>query len=426
MLLLAALAPLLVLVCATRIAVAQRPEPKVDSKAGPVLVGDGVLALEPLGDRTPQQVTRIQTATLLVPSVTLPLYDLVQVVWENDWYDFDRSMGLTYPDDVLSTELELQVTPGVTVIWGVYEDTGQKFVGFRPPEPNGEADYDVFMAYTSSVGTVFTDSNDITYYFRVERQEGSNLSTGALGGWLTTGYFQFTATMIFPDPFEFEWATAIPTDVLTYTIEPGPEPHWIRWDVKNAVSFYASVIVRDPRFHSDLVIQDLYLDPPSPMAGRPVKVVAVVRNDGLAMPDTYFYTEWYLYPVGLGPPGDPDDHDYGWCGEPGNCGSGRYQFIFDADPSTPDHPDPDFPDPVLTEQLLPGELFTLTRIYQFPSVGTFDLYAQVDVDVQHSYPAHGPNVEMNDSNNIFGPLQITVIPNDGSGVVYLPLILRNH
>ncbi len=417
--------PLLLLVWITQVAVAQRDD--LAAKRPPaVTLGDGV---QVLGDaatlRVPQNVIRIQTATLLVPPVDPP-YDLVPVTWQNDWRGFSTSMGLKYPTDVMTQDVVVLVEPP-TLTWEFWPEVNT--VAFLPPTNVVPFTYNVFLAYTTSVGTVFTDDNDVTYNFQVKRRDSNNLLDGSLGGWLTTGYFQFTATMVFPPPFEFVWATAIPTDILSYTLEPGPDPHWVSWNVQDAVSFRGNVTLRDPRYHSDLVVESLTVDPPSPVAGDPAMVTAVVRNVGEVHPDTFFYTEWYARPVGYGPPENPDDHYYGWCAfpPPGDCGNGgvgRYEFIFDAVPATIDHPLPAFPDPVLA--LGPGQAVTLSRVYWFPVPGTVDLWAQVDVDVQHTGLTYGPNLEMNESNNVLLGPTITVLPGSSTRRVFLPLVLRSR
>jgi len=399
--------PLVVLVLVTQVAIAQSGEP-VDPQYE-VFLPDGVCI--------PQDIVRVQTATLLPPPA-LPLYDWVRTRWQNDWYDFSRDISLLYPSDVVSSEVVFETAPP-TITWEFRENPPR--VAFTAPS---SGTFDVFMEYTTTTGLRYSPNPTTTILLESIRLENTNLVSVGIGGFLSTGYFLFTSTLIFPPPYEFVWATAVPTNIITYTLDPASEPHWLRWNLEEVVSFMGTVMVRDTRLHSDLVIEDFYFEPPNPVAFSPVTVTAVISNHGDVMPDLpYFYTEWYARPPWYtGPPVNPDDHDYGWCGDPGDCADGRYEFIFDADLGTPDHPLPAFPDPVLA--LIPGQSVVLTRVYAFPAAGDYELWAQVDVDLQHSAPAYGPNLESDEGNNVAGPLSLTVIPTDWG--IYLPLVMRNY
>lgn len=415
------LAPLILLILVTQVVVAQQGE-LADSGSLPEPIGE-LGPMDPAHTSIPQSVTRVQTATLLPQSD--PLTSPIPTRWENLWLGFDVPMFLVYPQDVVSSEVHVQVFPPTVTV--VFTDLLKQVRFFPPPSV---PEYDVFIIYTTTVGLVYTDSDGTRLEFNTTRFDDEGRFRAQIGGWLNTGYFLFTSTLNFPDPYRFLWATAIPTNILTYTLEPSPEPHWIQWALSDVVSFLGKVDIRDVRVRSDLVMDDVYIDPVGTVtvtAGIPVLVKAVVRNQGEVMPDLpYFYTEWYARPVGYGPPADPDDHDYGWCARPGDCGNGgigRYQFIFDADPGTPDHPLPAFPDPVPT--LRPGESTELERTYIFFTPGTYELWAQADVDIQHDAPPHGPNLELDEGNNVAGPLTIVVEPNPDFGGVYLPIIVRN-
>ena len=401
-LLLAIGAPLLVLVWITQVADAQRSDPVEPPPADASQIGE-VNWLYPAGNHEVLNVTRIQTATI-IPPVELD-YSQVKTAWQNDWRDFQGQLKISYPEDVISSELVVIVNPA-TVTWLISEPVHQ--VHTWPP---AGLEYDVFMAYTTEVGLRFYDPIEGMWLrYGAERYEDSNLVEAHLGGWLTEGYFAFTSTLFFPDPYQFEWASAIPTTILTYT--RGLD--WIRWSLDDVVSFRGDILLRDVRMRSDLVIDDFYLEPAGPViVGWPVTVTAVLTNLGDVMPNTYFYTEWYARPLGVGPPAGPDDHDYGWCGDVPECsGTGRLEFVFDGVLSTTDSI---YPDPVVETRMRPGAPLTLTQVYTFMEEDTFDLYAQVDVDVEDlcfpGDPCHGRNLEWDEENNVaaLGEVQIHVL-----------------
>ncbi|CAG0970195.1 hypothetical protein ANRL4_01203 [Anaerolineae bacterium] len=134
----------------------------------------------------------------------------------------------------------------------------------------------------------------------------------------------------------------------------------------------------------DLIVQSISVNPSSPVPNQPIVVTATLRNQGTAAATRRFDTDVY------------DDHtpaacnDYGW-------------------------------DYASTNSLAVGQVVTLTFTHGgFATAGTHSFYAQVDSGCDVS--------ESNETNNIYGPLQVQVAPTatlpvrSGWNLVTLPLL----
>jgi hypothetical protein len=336
--------------------------------------------------------------------------------WTNHWKGFVGEKSLFYPLDVFPADVMISIEPPTMPYAFEHRlEADYHYVIVRLNPTTTITPYNVLMAYTTTEGlTSLSGENDI--FLGARRVSDSNIVNGSIGGWIEGGFFEFTSTMIFPEPYQFEWATAIPTDIVTYTLDSAPEPHWVQWNLQQVVSFQGDVFVRDPRIRSDLYVHDLSIEPNPPTAWEPAVVKVVLGNMGPVIPDTYVYTEWYAMPQGAPPPDSPYDHEFGWDdGTP----YGNTDFIFDANPASPL-----YPDPLPTEALGPSDLVTLTRVFVFSEEGPIDLYAQVDIAWTDEHP-DGFNQELSEANNIAGPLGIFVLPNDNPpGKVFFPLVMR--
>lgn len=390
----AMLVSLLLLVVVTQVAVAQGGS-RTAVNVPAADVGEEKLERAPDGSRVPQDVTRIQTVTLVTPAD--PLATELATHWQNDWRGFIVPMEIGYPTDVPSTALIVSTSPPTLVVTYL-EPTHTIFIDF----PTSGETYDVYMEYTTTQKSY--------------RLADSNLIDSEFGGSLSTGYFVFTATFLYDyQVYDFEWASSNSPEYV-YTRGPG----WVKWVLEDVVSFRGDVILRDTRVRADLVIEEFSVQPMVVQAGVPATVRVVVRNLGDVIPDRpYFFTEWYARPsyLDLGPPTYAGDHDYGWCANPPDCdGPGRSAYLFDSNLATSEV-DPYY-------NLLPHSSVVMTRSVTFLTAGDYDLYAQVDVDVYHEGLEYGLNLETNESNNVFvaDPLTLVVLPGDWR--LYLPIVSR--
>ncbi len=165
----------------------------------------------------------------------------------------------------------------------------------------------------------------------------------------------------------------------------------------------------------DLTVTDLAWEPSEPAAGMWPEFKATVVNSGtadaLTLPDGVgFRVELYIKPSPSEPPSWPSDHDLGYCLDA--CTTLRYQYVADV------------------SQLLSGEpvevLFeSLSQdpSPDFPAVGTYDIYVQVDVAFAGDDLSWGRFPESNEENNILKrTLTLDIFEPDFS--VHLPLVLR--
>jgi len=137
----------------------------------------------------------------------------------------------------------------------------------------------------------------------------------------------------------------------------------------------------------------------------------VLKNQGFdptSGPDNlgWFGTDLYIKPSGSPPPSGPSDHAYGKCPTP--TGACKYVKVFNG------------------AGLAAGETYTVSYSYILSQSGNQALYVQADpywnVSGTNIYgtPQHGRIIEGDETNNIFGPIEIYAQP-----AIYLPLIRRN-
>ncbi len=153
---------------------------------------------------------------------------------------------------------------------------------------------------------------------------------------------------------------------------------------------------------------------------RNLSVKVVLTNNGFVPtngPDStgWFGVDLYVKPYGSPPPFGPADRYLGACPTSANpCpGAVRFDTQYQAFGYTP------------TSSLNVDQLVTMTFPLTITTPGRYWLYAQADTfwnDDPSIYgtPGHGRIVEGNESNNIFGPIEIVV----DNAKVYLPIIRR--
>jgi uncharacterized repeat protein (TIGR01451 family) len=162
---------------------------------------------------------------------------------------------------------------------------------------------------------------------------------------------------------------------------------------------------------ADLTVLSMTYAPARLRQYGPITVTVVFKNQGLdptSGPDNlgWFGTDLYIKPIGSPPPSDPSDHAYGKC--PAPTGSCKYVKAFNG------------------TGLAAGEIYTVTYSYILSQGGNQALYVQADpywnVAGTNIYgtPQHGRVIEGDETNNIFGPIEIYAQP-----AVYLPLVRRN-
>lgn len=117
----------------------------------------------------------------------------------------------------------------------------------------------------------------------------------------------------------------------------------------------------------DLIVQSITTSPRYPRAGEPISVTVSIRNEG-ATAASSFWLDWYAHRASPPAPGNYGDH---------------YQKF---------------------DTLAGGTTATMTRIYTYPTPGTYLMYAQVDTEQQVD--------ETNETNNVFGPQAVNVVAGD--------------
>ena len=143
----------------------------------------------------------------------------------------------------------------------------------------------------------------------------------------------------------------------------------------------------------------------------PITVTVVFKNQGFdstSGPDGlgWFGTDLYIKPIGSPPPSGPGDHAYGKCPTP--LISCKYVKAYEG------------------AGLAAGEIYTVTYSYSLSLGGAQALYAQADpywnVPGTNFYGTaqHGRMIEGDETNNIFGPIEIYAQP-----AVFLPLVRKN-
>jgi uncharacterized repeat protein (TIGR01451 family) len=168
-----------------------------------------------------------------------------------------------------------------------------------------------------------------------------------------------------------------------------------------------AVLVVD-EFLPDLVIADMWIEPPMLQPGRPITISVVVRNQGYSSTviwsdpsSSWFWVEVYAKGSGFvpaGPPVDVFDHAGGSAGE-------RWEYVTSS------------------MGLAPQQEETLHYTIVLTDTSAYSLYAQVDVSWAGYDPPYGQPFgmirEMDETNNIyeFGALE-------PGHPVFLPLILR--
>lgn len=161
---------------------------------------------------------------------------------------------------------------------------------------------------------------------------------------------------------------------------------------------------------ADLTVLSLTYAPANLRQYGPITVTVVFKNQGFDStlgPDGqgWFGTELYIKPIGSPPPSGPDDHTYGKC--PAPTGACKYVKVFGG------------------AGLASGEIYTVTYSYLLPLGGAQTLYVQADPywSVQgtnlYGTPQHGRVIEGDETNNIFGPIEIYAQP-----ALFLPLIRK--
>jgi uncharacterized repeat protein (TIGR01451 family) len=162
---------------------------------------------------------------------------------------------------------------------------------------------------------------------------------------------------------------------------------------------------------ADITVLSMTYSPTRLRQYGPVTITVVYKNQGFdptSGPDGWgwFGTELYIKPSGSPPPSGPDDHLYGKCPTP--TGSCKYVKAFNS------------------AGLAASETYTVTYTYILPLGGTQWLYAQADpywnVPGTNNYGTaqHGRVIEGDETNNIFGPIEIYAQP-----ALFLPLVRKN-
>jgi uncharacterized repeat protein (TIGR01451 family) len=173
--------------------------------------------------------------------------------------------------------------------------------------------------------------------------------------------------------------------------------------------FSGTEFVPDPIV--DLAITDVHWVPAEPGAGQWPTFFATVVNSGTADAEDPFWVELYIKPSPSDPPERPNDHDRGYC--LGDCTAPPYRRRY-------------------VEQVVDGlavDGSTVVRFENlhedpspdFPGVGAYDIYVQVDVSFSDPayHPYWGFYAEDYETNNIW----------EGSMLIdqsrtYLPIISR--
>ncbi len=173
--------------------------------------------------------------------------------------------------------------------------------------------------------------------------------------------------------------------------------------------FSGTEFVPDPIV--DLAIVDVHWAPTEPGAGEWPTFFATIVNSGTADAQDPFWVELYIKPSPSNPPTRPKDHDRGYC--LGDCSTPPYRRRY-------------------VEQVVGGlavDSSTVVRFENlhedpspdFPGVGAYDIYVQVDVSFSDPayHPYWGFYAEDYENNNIWhGSLLI------GQSRRYLPVIYR--
>lgn len=175
--------------------------------------------------------------------------------------------------------------------------------------------------------------------------------------------------------------------------------------------FSGSEFVPDPIV--DLAITDVHWVPAEPGAGQWPTFFATIVNSGTVHAEDPFWVELYIKPSPSDPPERPNDHDRGYC--LGDCTVPPYRRRY-------------------VEQVVDGLAVDGTTVVRFenlnedpspdfPGVGAYDIYVQVDVSFSDPayHPYWGFYAEDYETNNIWeGSLLIE------QSRTYLPIISRGE
>jgi hypothetical protein len=136
------------------------------------------------------------------------------------------------------------------------------------------------------------------------------------------------------------------------------------------------LVLREYVLLPDLVVTGIAVDPASPSVGQSVTVSVTVENQGAAATGSWFFVDLYVDPVP--PPDDPTDlgTHYAHC-----------------------------------PPIEAGQSCLVTFTHTFTSNGSHTLYAQADTyDGFNGSPEHGRIPESDETNNIYGPVSVSVAP----------------
>ncbi|MBN1178615.1 MAG: DUF11 domain-containing protein [Anaerolineae bacterium] len=235
---------------------------------------------------------------------------------------------------------------------------------------------------TTTLTATLVGGSDVTYVF--DYGDGSPLESDTL----TAG-----ASLVFTHTYP---TTGTYTAVITGT------------NLVSQVRAESLVYIVD-RMLPDLVITDMVVSPPSPIAGDPlsrtVSISVTVANQGWADASTWFVVEIYAKPSGFEPAGPPSgllDHAGGY-----DIGGLAYTSIPGG--------------------LAAGAEDTLVYHIVLTATETYSLYAQADViwpDWTWLDLDRGQIQEWDETNNIYtyGPVDVIL----GERYIYLPLVLRGN
>ena len=167
---------------------------------------------------------------------------------------------------------------------------------------------------------------------------------------------------------------------------------------------------------ADLAVTGMSYTPLTLAIGRPITVFVTVENRGVDPalgPDAagWFESNLYVKPVSAPPPSGPGDLYLGLCPTPGNYCPLTARKTLSTTYSG--------------NGLLPGQTAALTFTTVLQAGGAQWLYVQADTywgdpaTTVYGTPDHARVSEVNETNNIFGPISITA-----GAKVYLPIIRR--
>ncbi len=277
------------------------------------------------------------------------------------------------------------------------------------------------ITYTNNGGWVAEDA-ELTEYLP------ENTTFGGSAGWQQVGdsnaYTYQLGNVPWGEggtvPFEVVVNSEVPPNTTHITNE-------VKIDYPPMIDAYDQTIV-DPftedneyKFSNPLGLQvDLTIgDPVWPamsLEGMWPQICISVINTGAANALQGFWVELYIKPAPSEPPQWPSDHDWGYC-------------LYDSDPECTTLHRPSYVGYI--DQLLAGEdprevcLIPEAPVDplapDYPAVGTYDVYAQVDVAFAGDDLYLGRYSEGNETNNL-AQGTLTVMPSDTS--IYLPVILR--